>query len=216
MSMPYRKWSYIYPPRPKTSVPFGDIVRYRDGRWMAQLKLNGTRNIIAVSPEGDVEFWNRHKERHRAWVPTPTIIEAVRKRFACGEWVVLDSELLHSKHASVKNTIYLFGALVLDSKWLVGETYESSYDKLVLACGSPKILVAGYDGFVSEVGTGLWLARMIGNDHWDDAWAVAERVPIVEGIVLKRVKAKLELGRSVDNNGSWMIRCRKSTKNFQF
>ncbi len=51
---------------------------------------------------------------------------------------------------------------------------------------------------------------------WGDAWAVAENVPIVEGIVLKRVKAKLEMGRSADNNGLWMIRCRMSTKNFQF
>lgn len=216
MSMPYRRWSYIYPPRPKTAVPYGDIVRYRDGRWMAQLKLNGTRNLIAVSPEGDVGFWNRHQERHRAWTPTPAITEAVRRRFACGKWVVLDSELLHSKHASVKNTIYLFGALVLESRWLVGETYESSYGGLASACGNPTTPVDGYGGFVSDIGGGLWLARMIEHQRWDEAWAVAESTPIVEGIVLKRVGAKLEMGCSADNNGSWMIRCRKSTKNFQF
>ena len=216
MPMPYDKWSYIYPPRPKTAVPYEDIVRYKDGRWMAQLKLNGTRNLIFVSPEGDVEFWNRHNEKHRAWIPTPTIIEAVRRQFACGKWVVLDSELLHSKHPDVKNTIYLFGALVLDSSYLVGESYESSYDRLAIVCGNPTTLVDGYGGFVSDLGGGLWLARMIEHDRWDEAWAVAQNTPIVEGVVLKRVKAKLEMGCSADNNGSWMIRCRKPTKNFQF
>ncbi len=216
MSIPYDSWSYIYPPRPKAAVPYEGIVRYMDGSWMAQLKMNGTRNIIAVSPEGDVEFWNRHQERHRAWRPTPAIIKAVRRRFACGQWVVLDSELLHSKHESVKNTVYLFGALVLDSKYLVGETYESSYDALAAVCGNPTIIVDGYGGFVSDVGDGLWLARMIGPDCWGEAWVVAERASIVEGMVLKRVKAKLEMGYSENNNGSWMIRCRKATKNFAF
>jgi hypothetical protein len=67
----YNRWSYIYPPRPRTAIPFRETARYADGRWMAQLKLNGTRNLVAVSPDGVVSFWNRHKERHRAWSPPP-------------------------------------------------------------------------------------------------------------------------------------------------
>lgn len=35
MSLPYNRFSYIYPPRPKTAVPFGEIEPYRDGRWKA-------------------------------------------------------------------------------------------------------------------------------------------------------------------------------------
>ncbi len=34
-----------------------------DGRRMVQPKMNGTRNIIAVSPEGGAEFWNRQGEQ---------------------------------------------------------------------------------------------------------------------------------------------------------
>jgi len=215
MSIPYTRWSYIYPPRPSTAAPFEDIVRYRDGRWEAQMKLNGTRNIIAVSPGGEVGFWNRHKERHRAWQPPQRIMRLVSSRFACGKWVVLDSELLHSKHPSVKDTLYLFGALVLDGEYLVGETYEAAYNRLANVC-EPKEDVPGLGGFVAEVDRGLWLARMIRHDRWDEAWSVAAENPIAEGLVLKRVKARLEMGRSENNNGSWMIRCRKPTKNFQF
>ena len=45
-------------------------------------------------------------------VGTP-LKQAVRDRFACGGWVVQDWELLHSRHASVKDTGYLCGALVV-------------------------------------------------------------------------------------------------------
>lgn len=214
--MPFRQWSYIYPPRPKTAAPFGDIARYGDGRWLAQLKLNGTRNIIAVSPEGQVDFWNRHKSRHRAWTPPAWLVGEVRERFARGQWVVLDSELLHSKHASVKDTLYLFGALVLGGQYLVGETYEHCYAGLVKACGAVGSDVPGYGGHVAEIGRGLWLARMIHPDRWRDAWDVAARNPVAEGLVLKRVNARLEPGRVEENNGSWMIRCRKAGKGYPF
>jgi hypothetical protein len=73
-----------------------------------------------------------------------------------------------------------------------------------------------YGGYVAEVGRGIWLARMIPPDKWLDAWAVAAKNPIIEGLVLKRVKARLEPGRAEDNNGSWQIRCRKATKGYAF
>jgi hypothetical protein len=216
MTTPFNQWNYIFPPRPKTAIPFADAPRYADGRWQAQLKLNGTRNLIAVSPDGEVDFWNRHKERHRAWTPPTWIADEVRARFACGKWTVLDSELLHSKHASVKDTLYLFGALVLGGQHLVGETYEACYAGLVGACGAVGPDVPGYGGYVAEAGRGLWLARMIPPDRWPDAWDVASRSPVAEGLVLKRVKARLEPGRAENNNGTWMIRCRKASKSFAF
>lgn len=151
------------PPRPRTAIPFRETARYADGRWMAQLKLNGTRNLVSVSPDGVVSFWNRHKERHRAW---PPLVRAVRDRFARGRWVVLDSELFHNRHASVKNTIYPFGALVLDGEYLVGETYGSAYGSLVDRCGRPSKDVEGCGGFVADMGGGLWLAKMVKPADW--------------------------------------------------
>ena len=214
--IPFDNWRCFFPPRPRTAIPFSDTSRYADGRWQAQLKINGTRNIIAVSPDGEVDFWSRHKSRHRAWVPPAWLKDEVRGRFACGKWTVLDSELLHSKHPSVKNMLYLFDALALDGQHLVGETYEARYSGLVAACGAVGPDVPGYGGHVAEVGRGLWLARMIPSDGWRGAWDVAAKNPIIEGLVLKRVKAKLEPGRAEENNGFWMIRVRKASKNYPF
>jgi ATP-dependent DNA ligase len=213
--MKYDHWQYIYPPRPKTSIPFDATGQYADAAWTAQLKLNGTRNLIFVSPDGEVDFWNRHKERHKAWSPPPQIVDAIKQQFACGKWIVVDSELLHSKHASVKNTLYLFGLLVCDNEYLVGCTYADCHAMLAQRCGKVKP-IERFGGFVSEVSTNIWLANLIPNEQWDTAWQIANSQPIVEGIVLKRLAAKLEYARSEDNNGSWMIRCRKATKNYQF
>ncbi len=160
--MRYDRWSYIWPPRPRTAIPFTETARYARGGWIAQPKLNGTRNLVAVSPDGVVSFRNRHKEQHRAWTPPPSIVQAVRDRFACGRWMVLDSELLHNRHASVKNTIYLFGALVLDGEYLVGEIYGSAYESLADRCGQPSD-VKGYSGFVADMGGWPgWSSRSIG------------------------------------------------------
>ena len=41
-------------------------------------------------------------------------------------------------------------------------------------------------------------------------------VDMVEGLVLKRKTAKLEIGTSVDNNSKSQIKVRKSTKNYKF
>ena len=120
--------------------------------------------VIRLAPEasdgdplrgdGEVSFWNRHGDRHRAWFPAP-LVRAVRDRFACGRWVVRDSELLHSRHASVKNTVYLFGALVLEGEYHLCETYGSAYGSLPLRSGRPPDDVEGCGGFVADMGGGL-------------------------------------------------------------
>lgn len=215
MAIPYDTMTYIHPPRPKTAIPFEDTRNYAGGAWRAQLKLNGTRNLIFVSPDGKVEFWNRHGEIHRAWSPPAPMVQAVSERFATGRWNVLDSELLHCKDRSVKNTIYLFDILVSDGRHLVRESCAARHARLIEACGRPSGKVSGYGGFISDVGHDLWLADMIAPADWGRAWGFTAK-SIVEGIVLKRTAAELEFARSANNNGSWIIRCRRRHKNYRF
>lgn len=229
MPMPFTKWRYIYPPRPGSATPYpisgqeGSDV-YRDsGEWQVQLKLNGTRSLIVFRPDGGIEFYNRHAEHHKAWSAPEWMVEEIKKRFVVekGKWSIIDSELLHSKHASVKDTLYVFDILVLNGRYLVGTSYEDRFAMLSEVCGHPPAEVAGFGGMVLEIGRGLWMATVIDETKWDAAWALSERIvgnekPIIEGLVFKRVRALLDFGHSAVNNGLWMVRCRRETKSFQF
>ncbi len=101
-----------------------------------------------------------------------------------------------------------------EGEYLLGETYGSTYRSLADRCGRPSNDVEGYGGFAADMGGGLWLARMINPTDWETAWAISQ--PVCEGLVLKRPAARLEVGRSKENNGSWMIRCRKATNGYRF
>lgn len=133
--MRYDRWSYIWSARPRTAIPFAKTARCRSGTGTG----SGT---------------GRGSPAH-----------LVRARFACGRWVVLDSEPLHSRHASVKNTVYMFGALVLEGEYLLCETYGSAYGSLPDRSGRPPDDVEGCGGFVADMGGGLWPASISLGHH---------------------------------------------------
>lgn len=229
MPMPFRKWRYIYPPRPGSATPYpisgqeGSDVYRSGGEWQAQLKLNGTRSLIVFRPDGGIEFYNRHAEHHKAWSAPGWMVAEIRKQFRVekGEWSIIDSELLHSKHASVKDTLYAFDILVLNGRYLVKTSYEERFATLSEVCGHPTTEVAGFDGMVLEIGRGLWMATVIDEPKWDEAWALSEKIvgtagTVIEGLVFKRMKAMLDFGHSAANNGLWMVRCRRETKALPF
>ncbi len=108
------------------------------------------------------------------------------------------------------DTSHRLGTLVADGEYLVGQSYFSAYCWLEGRCSQSRGDAPGLGRYVADLGGGLWLARMIRSASWADAFAVDH--PVCEGLVLKRPEAKLEFGRSKENNGSWMIRCRKATK----
>jgi hypothetical protein len=111
---------YYFPPRPEKAIPV-DMIPYYEGKgFFCQLKKNGTCNITIIDKKGVPTFWNRHKELHRAWTVPENIIEY----FSQFPDSVIVGELLHNKHQSVKNTIYIFDVLVYKGNDLVGMTLD--------------------------------------------------------------------------------------------
>ena len=134
MPIPYTEFRYIFPPRPATRVKFKSpmYVKFRDdGNWVAQYKLNGQRNVIFISPDRQVDMWNRHKERHKNYKPNEKLANQLLSVLDLPPgWAVLDSELMHAKDKNVKDTIYLYDVLALGGQQLIGETYLQRYNKL--------------------------------------------------------------------------------------
>jgi len=215
MSIAYRAGFVMFPPRPEGSVHPDDLLQYPG--WWAQRKFNGTRTVIFIDPEGTATIKNRHKEDHRAYKLTGEMREAIRSLpLERGTWHVLDGELMHSKTKGLKDRIVVFDILVHDGEYLVGTTVKDRFDLLFYAVGEP-------DTYEDETGSelalrvndNLWLAEMFDSDL-PDRFRELNALDEIEGLVLKDPGGKMQPGVIEKNNTSWLIRCRKPHKNYQY
>ena len=217
--MNYDRFCYLHPPRPKTTIkpntPHFAAMKDRK-RWIAQLKLNGQRNVIFISPDGEIEFWNRKNGPHLNYKAPAWLIEMIRSviRPVQGTpgWTVLDGELLHMKDASVKNTLYWWDVLVYNGEYLVGETYEARHRLL-----SETVVTSptSSDGAIAKLTDNIWLAENISPDQYDEMWK-RTATSYVEGFVFKNLVGKLRPCIGESNNSEWQVRCRKPHGAYRF
>ncbi len=220
--MRYEEYNYLWPPRPEKPIPTTSIQFYEKRNWVAQLKMNGTCTVVFVSPEGELTFKTRHDDDHKNWTPT-TKSTAIFDTLPRGNWHVFVCELLHSKTSMVKDTLYFFDVLVWEGEMLVGRTFTERMDLLqtIFDVGeSDNVVSLGSDGYYI-LNSNAWLAKTITSDL-NAAWRVAENqkpeegAPLIEGIVLKNPKSRLDLPGRQKDNGKWQVKCRIGHKNYVF
>lgn len=192
---------FLWPPRPERAIEPSLIPYYESKGWVAQLKKNGTCTVISIDAEGNVEFYTRHGEAHKAWKPTKEIVEWF-KPFTNSVFV---GELLHNKHPSVKNVIYLFDILRFQGVDFSGTKYQDRW-------------INNVDPLIKTTNDGPVRAALTVTENLADYYSsiVEKDDPIDEGIVLKDPKAKLKPCFKQHANDGWMVKCRKTTKNFGF
>jgi ATP-dependent DNA ligase len=179
--------------------------------WRSELKLNGQRNGVYISPEGEVQFWNRHYGHHLNWSCPSWLVQQVLEVVPpTGQWIVLDGELLHAKDRGVKNTFYWWDILVDNGEYLVGETYQTRYDRL-----RALIKTTETDGQIAKATPNIWIAELIQPEDYDRAWKATE-TSWVEGFVFKNMAGKLKPCVGEHNNHDWMVRCRKQHRAYRF
>lgn len=224
-TQPYTEFKYLYPPRPASKIPF-DLKSPVLQAWakqtdvLGQIKGNGSRNIIFIDPDDRIQMWGRHKELHKSFTPPESMLAAVRALpYPKGTWNVLDSELLHLKTTTIKNTLYLYDVLVWKGEYLLGQTYAERYAH-IQAWNLPPFPLDK----MPRINDRIMAAQNYTPDQWGEVAKVIDfRKPLLpgealEGLVLKRAgnSSALKPGFIVENNGSWMCRIRKPHKNAQF
>ena len=65
--MIYDTYKFLKPPRPITAIPPHRLVNYEGRGWIAQAKLNGTYNIVTVTPNGQLLAATRDGQVHKQW-----------------------------------------------------------------------------------------------------------------------------------------------------
>ena len=210
---------YLYPPRPSGRMPPGNLARYEKlGAWVVQLKFNGTRTVIQITPNGKVNFFNRHDEKHKQFTPSKEIIaEVLSLDLARGKEHWLDGELLKNKttDSRYKERVVLFDVLMLDGKYLFGSpTQMVRLEVLKKICRFPTKLEPA-NGVALVATEHLWMA-----ETWDTHFAVHFNQFLdtdeIEGVVLRKKNSVIDNVGTKEYEVDWLIRCRKPHKNYNY
>lgn len=211
------------PYNPKSPV-FQMWKRYKDA--IAQFKCNGTNCQLTIHPDGKIELWSRHRldERGRpspSGVPQriknyslPTdLADRVRGFSPRGSYTIWNVELMHFKTRTVKDCLYFFDVLVYGGKHLLGVNYAKRYELLEKLESDGDVPTDA-----ENLNTKIFVARNIPANEWDLAWQQAQSCSYIEGLMLKRTGpvSSLTIGDREKNNGGFMCKIRKPTKNALF
>lgn len=214
----------MFPPRPKISIPPAVLPDYEKKGYVAQLKFNGTRTLIELKPGGEIKFWTRRREPHKAYKPSRGMLNTLREIHEVAnpdEHMVIDGELMHSKTKSLKDTFIAFDLLVVNGDYLIGvpmiERYELLDDILIDPDQSHKLTKEKMTdrNIAIYIRKNFWLAEVF-CFGFENEFKSRTDIDEIEGLVLKNPKAKLEYGHSENNNTDWQIRCRKPHKNYKY
>ncbi|MGI9571376.1 MAG: hypothetical protein ACR2PH_16915 [Desulfobulbia bacterium] len=203
----YTKYDYLYPPRPEKKIPASVLGFYEKRGWHAQVKKNGTCNIIFVGPDG-VLFKTRHNDDHRQWTPNKATVDFF-KQFPA--WTVFVAELMHNKTKHIKDVNYINDILVYNGEYLVGKTYAERQE--LLQSIIPACIGETYSHNI--INENIWVAKNWSGDL-TSIWDIAQKYDEDEGLVLKRPNSKLTHCFKNNSNSNWLVKCRKGTKNYGF
>jgi hypothetical protein len=205
----YVSFQYIYPPRPKNPIPVSDLDIWDNNLMIAQPKINGSNCTIYLNGK-DMWVFNRHGQRLTGFSIEK---EEIYKMYDGQGWMVLNGEYtnkgkLDENKNSFTNKFCLFDILVKDSKHLIGKTFQERINLIENRFGKS-------ENYLNQISENLYSMNSYINDfknHFDNL----TKIDMVEGLVLKRKSARLEVGSTELNNYKSQIKVRKPTKNYKF
>lgn len=212
--MKYDKYRYIFPPRPKNAISPDDLTFWDETNSMiAQCKLNGSNSTIYTDGK-KVIVMNRHNQRlTNVRVDDSEILSLYRGN---GGWMILNCEYMNKNKMDetgqpFNHKFIIFDILCYDGDYLVGKTFEERInllDNLYGQVNCEKDYLFGFSENVYRV-----KSYRVG---FKDLFDKYTPIDMIEGVVLKRANARLEVGASEQNNVKSQLKSRKSTKNYKY
>lgn len=211
--MKYKKFRYIYPPRPKNAIAPVDLNFWDNGSLIAQPKLNGSNALIFTNGK-HYYIMNRHGERLNNFKIKKEELREIYK--GNGEWMIINGEYMNKSKLDENGNTFndkfvIFDILAFEGEHLVRSTFS---DRL-------KLMSDLYDDKNSEkeylfkISDNIYRVKSYSN-QFNDIFNEFIGVDMLEGLVMKRKNAKLEIGNSALNNTKSQLKCRKPTKNYKY
>lgn len=211
--MKYPVYRYIYPPRPKNAIPHLDLNSYDNNTMFGQPKLDGS-NCLIFTDGKTVKVMNRHSQPLTKFeIPTDEILKLYK---GTGGWTVINGEYMNkSKRDEIGKTfnhkLVIFDILVNDGDYLITKTFEQRLNTLNEMFG---VNSSEYE-YLHSISENVYRVKSY-YDKFKDKYEEITKIDMVEGLVLKRKNARLEIGNTELNNIKSQVKCRKPTKNYKF
>ena len=131
--------------------------------------------------------------------------------------MVLNGEYLNKSKVDETGQVFnhkliIFDILVNESDYLIGSTFKERVellDSLYSTNSSDK-------QYLFSVSPSVYRVKSYQSEFLDLFNSLTSRGSLVEGIVMKRKSAKLEIGNTSNNNSKSQVKCRVATKNYKF
>jgi len=208
----YLNYRYIFPPRPKNAIPDTELGFWDNGSLIAQPKLNGSNCVIFTNGEKTIVM-NRHNQR----LTNFNISENEIKDIYRGEgWMILNGEYMNKSKSDENNQVFnhkfvIFDILGFNGDYLVGKTFEERIQLLDTIYGQ----VDSEKEYLFKVTENVYRVKSYVDD-FKSLYDKLTSIDMIEGLVMKRKNARLELGTSENNNTKSQLKCRKATKNYKY
>ena len=201
---------YIFPPRPENKVPRSSIDTFDDGTFMAQPKFNGSCAELYL--DKSFKVMNRHQQT----LSGVTIKEdEFRSIFDFGKENLIVGEYMNKSKKGLDGKIFnhkfmTFDIIVSDGTHLLGKTFSERYDMLY-----EKFKILDEDELTYKLSDNIYLVKNYEKD-FGKIWDNITKIDMIEGLVLKKKNAGLELGTREKNNWANQIKIRKTEKNYSY
>lgn len=217
-SLPYTRYSYLYPPRPENAVEPAKAGRYEGEGYVAQPKLDGS-SCLVFTDGSETVVMSRHAE--------PFSVQPKLQRDGTlgrlhrgdhGKWTVLVGELMNKSKTDERGIAFsdryvIHDVLVLDGVHLVGSTFGERIALLDRMYGAEP---SDQEELLSTPHKGVYRVRTHDSGFGDLFARLTSKAQMYEGIVLKDATAPLENGARRGNTRAGQAKIRRPVKNYQY
>ena len=130
--------------------------------------------------------------------------------------MVLNGEYLNKAKQDENGIIFnhklvIFDILTFKSDYLVGKTFEERIQLLDELYGTND----SEKSYLYSVSKNVYRVKSYTNG-FKNLFDTLTKIDLVEGLVLKRKNARLEIGNTENNNTKSQLKARKATKNYKY
>jgi len=207
---------YIYPPRPEKRFPRNGMKTFDNGVFIAQPKFNGSCSEIYIGGDKQDNFHWKVMNRHKQILTNCNLSKDEFKPIVDNNGINLFVGEYMNKSKKDENgkvfnhKLIIFDIIVYNNEHLIGKTFKKRLDILY------NMFKPIDENFYSyQLTDNIYMTKSFTED-FSDLWDKLVIIDMIEGLVLKRIDAGLELGLKESNNTSGQLKCRKATKLYNY